>query len=68
MIKELARKDVMLTLREADIKKMLMGETTYEQVVEVTSDEEERAPVAAALVGLASQAVATPVEVSPRVD
>jgi len=31
-------------LREAAIRKMLLGETTYEQVVEVTSDEDERLP------------------------
>ncbi len=47
MIKEQARRDGMLTLREAAIKKMLLGETTYEQVVEVTS-EEDAAPIAAA--------------------
>jgi len=41
MIKEQARKDGMLTLREAAIRKMLLGETTYEQVIEVTSEEED---------------------------
>jgi general secretion pathway protein E len=35
-IKEAAHKDGMLTLREAAIKKLLAGETTYEQVVDVT--------------------------------
>ncbi|NUP14303.1 MAG: type II/IV secretion system protein [Polyangiaceae bacterium] len=39
VIKEQAKKDGMLTLREAAIKKMLMGETTYDQVVEVTSED-----------------------------
>jgi len=38
-IKDQARKDGMLSLREAAIKKMLLGETTYEQVVEVTSED-----------------------------
>ncbi len=65
VIKEQARKDGMLTLREAAIKKMLMGETTYEQVVEVTSDEEERRPASPPLVGSASQAAATPAGVAP---
>ncbi len=39
VIKEQAKKEGMLTLREAAIKKMLLGETTYEQVVEVTSED-----------------------------
>ncbi|MBK8942355.1 MAG: type II/IV secretion system protein [Polyangiaceae bacterium] len=38
-IKEQAKKDGMLTLREAAVRKMLLGETTYEQVVEVTSED-----------------------------
>ena len=33
-----AKKDGMLTLREAAIHKMLQGETTYEQVIEVTAE------------------------------
>lgn len=37
-IKEQARKDGMLSLREAALKKMLLGETTVEQVVEVTAE------------------------------
>jgi general secretion pathway protein E len=36
-IKEQAQKEGMLTLREAATHKMLLGETTYEQVVEVTT-------------------------------
>lgn len=39
LIKDQARKDGMLTLRESAIQKMLLGETTYEQVVEVTSED-----------------------------
>jgi general secretion pathway protein E len=38
-VKEAARKDGMLTLREAAIKKLLEGETTYEQVVDVTIEQ-----------------------------
>ncbi len=38
VIKAEAAKDGMSTLREAAIRKMLQGETTYEQVVEVTSE------------------------------
>ncbi len=38
LVKEQARKEGMLTLREAAVRKMLEGETTYEQVVEVTSE------------------------------
>jgi general secretion pathway protein E len=37
-VKEGARRDGMLTLREAAIKKLLAGETTYEQVIEVTTE------------------------------
>jgi general secretion pathway protein E len=38
-IKEQAKKDGMLTLRESAIAKMLAGETTYEEVVELTAEE-----------------------------
>ena len=38
-IKEQARKDGMLTLRESAIAKLLAGETTYQEVVEVTAEE-----------------------------
>ncbi len=38
VITDEARKDGMLTLREAAIHKMLQGETTYEQVIEVTAE------------------------------
>jgi general secretion pathway protein E len=38
-IKEQAKKDGMLTLRESAIAKMLAGETTYEEVVEITAEE-----------------------------
>ncbi|MFT3772352.1 MAG: GspE/PulE family protein [Minicystis sp.] len=37
-IKEHARKEGMLTLREAATKRMLEGETTYEEVVQVTTE------------------------------
>ncbi|MBL9020607.1 MAG: type II/IV secretion system protein, partial [Myxococcales bacterium] len=38
VITDEAKKDGMLTLREAAIHKMLQGETTYEQVIEVTAE------------------------------
>jgi general secretion pathway protein E len=37
-IKEQARKEGMLTLREAATRRMLEGETTYEEVVQVTTE------------------------------
>ena len=36
-IKAEAQRDGMLTLRESAIKKMLLGETTYEEVIAVTT-------------------------------
>lgn len=43
-IKNQAKKDGMLTLRECAIKKLLAGETSYEQVIEVTAEEMSSRP------------------------
>jgi general secretion pathway protein E len=43
-IKSQAKKDGMLTLRECAIKKLLAGETSYEQVIEVTAEEMSSRP------------------------
>ena len=38
LVKEQAQREGMLTLRESAVRKMLLGETTFEQVVEVTTE------------------------------